>query len=49
VTVYFLDEMIPKLKELRPGAFVTYSGIMVTSAYGGKNHILKSGKIIHAD
>ena len=23
VTVYFLDEMIPKLKELKPGAFVT--------------------------
>ena len=49
VTVYFLDEMIPKLKELKHGAFVTYSGIMVSSAYGERDHILKSGKIIHVD
>ncbi len=49
VTVYFLDEAIPKVKELKPGAFVTYSGVMVTSAYGGKDHVLKSGRIIHID
>ncbi|MCK5565745.1 MAG: hypothetical protein KAJ07_10905 [Planctomycetes bacterium] len=49
VTVYFLDETIPKIKMLKPGAFVTYSGVMVTSAYNGKDHILKSGRIIHID
>ncbi len=49
VTVYFLDEAIPKLKKLKPGAFVTYSGVMVTSAYSGRDHILKSGRIIRID
>lgn len=49
VTVYFDDKMISKLTELKIGAFVTYSGVMATSAYGDRDHILKSGNIIHAD
>ena len=49
VTVYFNDKMIFKVKALKPGAFVTYSGVMSTSAYGGRDHILKSGNIIHVD
>ena len=47
VTVFFLDADAESLKDLKKGEYVNYQGILVSSAHGRNNHVLKRGKIVN--
>ncbi len=49
VTVYLNENHERNFLKLKPGAYVTYSGVLSKSAHGKKNHILKSGTILYVD
>ena len=49
VIVYLNENHYEWLAQLRPGAYVTYSGVLDVSGYDENEHILLSGSIISVD
>ncbi len=49
VTVYLNENREYNFLKLKPGAYITYSGVLKKSGYGKKNHILESGTILYVD
>ncbi|MCK5565406.1 MAG: hypothetical protein KAJ07_09185 [Planctomycetes bacterium] len=49
VTVYLNENREYNFLKLKPGAYITYSGVLKKSGYGKKNHVLESGSILYID